>query len=66
MYRQDPVTAVCPSEMRWTSHERACKAFYKGYKQFLDALAVWNNERKESEALGLFILAVTLKSSQLC
>ena len=59
MYGQDPVTAVCPSETRWTSHERACKAFYKGYKQFLDALAVCYNERKESEALGLFILAVT-------
>ena len=59
MYGQDPVTAVCPSETRWTSHERACKAFYKGYKQFLDALAVCYIERKESEALGLFILAVT-------
>ena len=34
MYGQDPVTAVCPSEMCWTSHERACKVFYKGYKQF--------------------------------
>ena len=52
-------TAMCSSEMRWASHERACKVFYKGYKQFLDALAVCYNERKESEALGLFILAVT-------
>ena len=59
MYGQDPGTAVCPSEMRWTSHERACKAFYRGYKQFLDALAVCYNKRKESEALGLFILAIT-------
>ena len=59
MYGQDPVTAVCPSETHWILHERACKAFYKGYKQFLDALAVCYNERKESEALGLFILAVT-------
>ena len=59
MYGQDPVTAVCPSETCWTSHERACKAFHKGYKQFLDALAVCYNEHKESEALGLFILAVT-------
>ena len=59
MYGQDPVTAMCPRETRWTSHERACKAIYKGYKQFLDALAVCYNERKESEVLGLFILAVT-------
>ena len=57
MYGQDSATAVYPSETRWSSHERACKAFYEGYKQFLDALAVCYNERKESEALGLFILA---------
>ena len=40
MYGQNPVTTVCSSETCWTSHERACKAFYKGYKQFLDGLAV--------------------------
>ena len=40
-------------------HERARKVFCKVYKQFLDALAVCYNELKESEALGLFILAVT-------
>ena len=46
--------------MRHAGHcIRACKAFYKGYKQFLDAFAVCYNKRKESEALGLFILAAT-------
>ena len=59
MYGQDPVTAVCPSETRWTLHGRVCKAFYKGYKQVLDALVVCYNERIQSEAFGLFILAVT-------
>ena len=33
--------------------------FYKGYKQCLDALAVCYNKHKASEALGLFIFAVT-------
>ena len=44
MYGQDPITAMCPSETCWTSHDRACKAFYKGYKQFLDALANCYND----------------------
>ena len=52
---------LCPTETCWISHDRACKAFYKDYKQFLDALAICYNERKESEALGLFILAITPK-----
>ena len=32
MYGQDPI------------NDRACKAFYKGYKQFLDALANCYND----------------------
>ena len=40
------------SETSWTSHDRACKAFHKGYKQVLDALAICSNRHKESEDLG--------------
>lgn len=40
MYGQDPITALSPSETRWTSHDSAGKAFYIVYKQFLDALAI--------------------------
>ena len=61
MYGQDPITAVCSSETHWTSHDRACKAFYKVYKQFLVALAICCNESKESEALSLSILTLTPK-----
>ena len=61
MYGQDSITVVCPSETHWTSHDRTCKAFYKGYKQSLDALAICYNKPKVSEALDLFILAVTPK-----
>ena len=60
MYGQDTITSVCPSETRWTSHDRACKAFYKGCKQFFDALAICYNKREECEALGLFILAAII------
>ena len=45
---------VCPSVTRWTAHDRACKNLYNGYIQFLSALTVCLNERKEPESLGLF------------
>ena len=60
MYSQDPITSGDPSETRWTSHGRAWKAFYKGCKQWLYALTLCYNKRKESEALGLFILTVII------
>ena len=60
MYGQDPITSVYLSETRWTSHDRACKAFYKGCKLFLDAPAICYNKRNESEALCSFILAVII------
>ena len=46
MYGQDPIAAVCPSKTRRTTHDRACKAFCKGWKHFLDVLGICYNERK--------------------
>ena len=59
-YGQEPITSACPSETRCASHDRAFKAFYKGCKQFLDALAICYDTLKESEALGLFNLTVII------
>ena len=59
-YGQEPITSVCPSETRCASHDRDFKAFFKGCKQFLDALAICYDKLKESEALGLFILTVII------
>ena len=53
------IVPVCPSTTRWTAHERACLAVYKSYQHFLQALATCYNERKEGEALGLFIQATS-------
>ena len=58
---QDPIAAVCPSKTRRTTHDRACKAFCKGWKHFLDVLGICYNERKEYEASVLFILPITLE-----
>ena len=54
IYGESLVIPVCPSVTRWTAHDRACKSLYDGYKQFLNALGVCVNERKESEAVGIF------------
>ena len=51
----DTIVPVCPSTTRWTAHERACLAVYNSYQHFIQALATCYNERKEGEALGLFI-----------
>ena len=59
IYGDDPIVPVCPSVARWTAHERACQTFFKGYRHFLHALAVCYNERKEAEALGLFVQATS-------
>ena len=54
VYGEPSIVPVCSSVTRWTAHDRACKNLYNGYKQFLSALTVCLNERKEPEALGLF------------
>ena len=54
IYGESLVIPVCPSVTRWTAHDRACKSLYDGYKQFLNALGVCVNERKESETVGIF------------
>ena len=60
MYGQFLITSVCPCEAQRASYARACQTFYKGCKQFLDALAICYNKRKESEALVLFILTAII------
>ena len=62
IYGDDHVVPVCPSVTRWTAHERACRTFFKGYRHFLSALSVCCYERKEAEALGLFIQATSLQN----
>ena len=59
IYGDVHVVPVCPSVTRWTAHERACHTFHTNYRHFLNALAVGFNERKEPEALGLFIQATS-------
>ena len=54
IYGEPTIAPVCPSITRWTTHDRACKNLYNGYKLFLSALIVCLNERKEPEAPGLF------------
>ena len=38
MYGQDTIRAMCSIETCWISHDG--KAFYRGYKQFLDGLTM--------------------------
>ena len=51
------IVPICPSTTRWTAHEWACLALYKGYKPFLQVLSTCFNGCKEGEAFGLFIQA---------
>ena len=53
------VVPVCPSTTRWTAHDRACMVVFKNFQAILQALSTCYNERKEAEALGLFIQAVS-------
>ena len=53
------VAPVCPSTTRWTAHDRACMVVFKNFQGILQALTTCYNERKEAEALGLFIQAVS-------
>ena len=53
------VVPVCPSTTRWTAHDRACMVVIKNLQATLQALSTCYNERKEAEALGLFIQAVS-------
>ena len=55
VYNENQALPVCPSTTRWTSHGRACKALYEDYRAQIGALTVCYNERKEPEALGIFI-----------
>ena len=57
-YNENQPLPVCPSTTRWTSHGKACKALYECYQAQLGALTVCFNERKELEALGMF-MAIT-------
>ena len=54
-YEEAQVTPVCPSVTRWTAHDRACKGICEGYSQILSALTTCVNERKEPDALGIFV-----------
>ena len=58
VYNENQALPVCPSATRWTSHGRACKALYEDYRAQIGALTVCYNERKEPEALGIF-MAIT-------
>ena len=53
------VVPVCPSTTRWTAHDRACMVVFKNFQAILQTLSTCYNERKEAEALGLFIQAVS-------
>ena len=57
-YDENQVLPICPSTTRWTSHGRACRALYEGYVAQIGALTVCYNNRKEPEALGIF-MAIT-------
>ena len=57
-YNKNQALPVCPSTTRWISHGRACKASYEGYHAQIATLTVCYNERKEPEALGIF-MAIT-------
>ena len=57
-YDENQVLPICPSTTRWTSHGRACRALYEGYVTQIGALTVCYNNRKEPEALGIF-MAIT-------
>ena len=54
-----PVVPVCPSTTRWTVHHRACMVVFKNFQALLQASSTCYNERKEAEALGLFIQTVS-------
>ena len=54
------VVHVYPSTTCWTAHDRACMVVFKNFQAVLQALSTCYNERKEAEALGLFIQAVSL------
>ena len=55
-YNENQVLPVCPSTARWTSHGRACKALYDCYQAQIGALTMCYNDRKEPEALGIFMV----------
>ena len=57
---ENQVLPVCPSTTRWTSHGRACKALYESYQAQIGPLTVCYNERKEPEALGIFMVIASL------
>ena len=54
------VVPVCPSTTHWIAHDRACMVVFKNFQAILQALSTcYNEKRKEAEALGLFIQAVS-------
>ena len=55
MYGDSPTFPICPSVTQWQVHKLACETFHLHFANFLDALSTSYAERKEAEALGLFI-----------
>ena len=53
------VVLVWPSTTHWTAHDRACMVVFKNFQAILQALSTCYSEKKEAEALGLFIQAVS-------
>ena len=55
MYDKKQLTQICQSDTRWMAHDHACNNLCDGFKQFVSVLATRVNERKESDALGIFV-----------
>ena len=55
MYDKKQVTPICSSVTKWTTHDQAYKNICNGFKQIVSALATCVNERKEPDALGIFV-----------
>ena len=49
------MTPICPSVTRWTAHDRSYQNFSAGFKHIVSALATCVKERKEPDALGIFV-----------
>ena len=55
MYDKKQVTPICSSVTKWTTHDQAYKNICNGFTQIVSALATCVNERKEPDALGIFV-----------
>ena len=55
IYDKKQATQICLSVTRWTPNNLVCKNLCDGLKQTVSALATCVNERKETDALGIFV-----------